>query len=326
MAEDIKSKEDNVAESNSLSPPIITHPNNDGNPNFREKVSPQNTMDKPCQCGGKEGSSSNPNNNEGGRMAENTSYVYVTGRIQPRFPNMELEKEFLQATGRTDTAGLTDREALQSILSQRQNRYLARQMCWVLTIEGIETYILTLRDSADIDLLIESLRPSPRPTDIDVVIGIRGPMATPEMCNGLTVPIVVITQIYSFDIDTLVKSIPRPEGVSAQEFGATSEEVFNRIAQMADNAGATDEHRALNYLAVRYQAIYAQTTDMFHRNFSLTAIEVRPSRLSGTRKIVDVIFSYTNRNTDVTEKYFVRIDVTGEFPFLVTKFSPFYER
>jgi hypothetical protein len=38
-----------------------------------------------------------------------------------------------------------------------------------------------------------------------------------------------------------------------------------------------------------------------------------------------VIISYTNRQTDVTEKYLVRVDVTEEFPFLVTKLSPYYE-
>jgi hypothetical protein len=31
-------------------------------------------------------------------------------------------------------------------------------------------------------------------------------------------------------------------------------------------------------------------------------------------------------NTDVTEKFFVRVDVTEEFPFLVTKMSPYYDR
>jgi len=41
---------------------------------------------------------------------------------------------------------------------------------------------------------------------------------------------------------------------------------------------------------------------------------------------VNVIFSFTNRNTDVTQKYFVRVDLTEEFPFLVTKMSPFFER
>jgi PatG C-terminal len=51
-----------------------------------------------------------------------------------------------------------------------------------------------------------------------------------------------------------------------------------------------------------------------------------PSHLSGTRKVLDVIFSYTNRNTDFTEKFFVRVDVTDEFPFLVTKIWPYYNR
>ncbi len=95
---------------------------------------------------------------------------------------------------------------------------------------------------------------------------------------------------------------------------------------MADNAGASNEHRALNYLAVRYPAIYSRAAEAFAQNSSLSAVEVRPSRLSGLRAIVDVIFSYTSRQTDVTEKHFVRVDVTDEFPFLVTKLSPFYDR
>jgi len=99
-----------------------------------------------------------------------------------------------------------------------------------------------------------------------------------------------------------------------------------RIMQMADNAGATDEHRALNYCAVRYPAIYAKAAEEFAQNSSLTAIEVRPSPLGGTRKIVEVIFSFTNPNTDFTEKFCVRVDTTEEFPFLVTKMSPYYDR
>jgi hypothetical protein len=254
------------------------------------------------------------------------SYVYALGRVEPRFRSLALEKEFAQATGRGDTAGLTDRQALQSVLSQRQNRYLARQLCWVLTIEGLETYILVPRDPADLDMLVEAVRPAPSPLDIDAVIGVRGPIAQPEMCNGLMVPIVAFDQIYSFDRDSLIKSIPRPKEIAENGFGETAEELFMRIMQMADNAGATDEHRALNYLAVRYPAIYATTAEAFGRNSSLTAVEVRTSRLSGTRRIVDVIFSYTHRQTDVTEKYFVRVDMTEEFPFLVTKLSPYYDR
>jgi hypothetical protein len=95
---------------------------------------------------------------------------------------------------------------------------------------------------------------------------------------------------------------------------------------MTDNAGATDENRALNYMVVRYPAIYAKVAEQFAADASLTAVEVRPSPLSAVRRIVDVVFAFTNRNTDVMEKFFCRVDVTEQFPFLVTKMSPYYDR
>jgi hypothetical protein len=272
-----------------------------------------------CRCGA---AGSNPN----GGMTMVAPYVYALGRIEPRFPRLAVEKELAQATGRAETTSLTDRQALHRVLSQPQNRYLTRQLCWVLTIEGLETYILQPRDPVDFAQLIEALRPTPSPLDVDVVIGVRGPIATPDMCNGLMVPIVGFDQLYAFDREALVKAIPRPEKMAAKQFETAAGELFERILQMADNAGATDEHRALNYLVVRYPAIYALAAERQAQDNSLTAVDVRPSPLAGVRKVVDVIFSYTNRTTDVTEKFFVRVDVTEEFPFLVTKLSPYYDR
>jgi len=257
------------------------------------------------------------------------AFVYALGQVEPRFPSLAIEKEFAQAAGRSENGGLTDRQALQAVISERQNRYLARRLCWVFSIEGLEAYILAPRDPADLELLIEAARAEPRRDDLDVVIGERGPIAPPEACNGLGVPMVAFDQLYSFDRDSLVESVPRPESIpqkGEEQFRQATGELFDRIAQMADNAGATDEHRALNYLAVRYPAIYATAAEAYGRNASLSGVEVRPSRLSGVRRILDIVFSYTHRETDVTEKYFVRCDVTEEFPFLVTKMSPFYER
>jgi hypothetical protein len=141
------------------------------------------------------------------------------------------------------------------------------------------------------------------------------------------VPIVIFDQIYSFDVDSLIAAIPRPEkGVEEERFEAAAEEVFWKVKQLADNAGDTDEHRALNYLVVRYPAIYAKAAEEFGKDFALSAVETRLSPLSGTRKVVEVILAFTNRNTDFTEKFFVRVDVTEEWPFLVTKLSPYYDR
>jgi hypothetical protein len=254
-----------------------------------------------------------------------SAYVYAIGRIEPRFPRPSVEKEFAQATGRAETAGKTDQQAFHEVFSKRENRYLARQLCWVLSVQGLDTYILQPSDPADLDLLIEAIQPSTLPW-IATVIGVRGPVAAPELCNGLMVPIVIFDQIYTFTHEALVKAIPRPDKIAAEDFQPAAQELFDRVIQITDNMGATDEHRALNYLAMRYPAIYATAAEQFARDFSLTGVETRPSRLSGTRNIVNVIFSYTNRNTEFTEKFFVRVDVTEHFPFLVTKLSPFFDR
>lgn len=254
------------------------------------------------------------------------TWVYAVGRIEARFPSLSVEKEFAQVSGQHDTAGYTDRETLRRVLMETDHRYLARQMCWVLTVEGVDTYILQPRDSRDYRLLIEALRPAPRKTDVDVVIGQLGPIAPPEMCNALMVPIVVFDQIYSFDVDGLMESIPKPKGLNAAQFKNAAEEVFGRITQMHDNAGATDADRALNYLSVRYPDIYHEAAGRFAIEQSLTNVEVRSSRLGGTRSAVDVVFAYTDRRNDVEEKMFVRVDVTEQFPFLVKKLAPYFER
>ena len=111
-----------------------------------------------------------------------TQYVFAIGNVGMRFPSIAIEKEFAQATGRANTKGLTDRAAAHEVLSDRANRYIARQICWILTIEGLETYILVPNDPADYDQLLEAVRPQPSPLDLDVVVGIRGPIAPPGKC------------------------------------------------------------------------------------------------------------------------------------------------
>ena len=59
------------------------------------------------------------------------------------------------------------------------------------------------RDPADLDLLVDAIRARPEPTDLDVVVGTRGPLSPPEAC-GLIVPIVAFDQLYSFDRGSLL--------------------------------------------------------------------------------------------------------------------------
>jgi hypothetical protein len=250
--------------------------------------------------------------------------VYVIGHIEPRFPLLSIEKEARQAIARGGVSKDTDREVMSKLLRDPSNRYLVRQLCWVLSVHGVDTYILLPRDG-DYEPLIEAYRAEQAPGDLELVIGVRGPIASPQMCNGLLVPTLIFDQIYAFDRDSLLEAIHKPKE-GEQKFLKAAEEMFDRIMQQSDNAGATDADRALNYLSVRYDRIYALAAEQFNSNHSLTSIDVLPSPLSGTRRIVDVVFSFTNRGTDVVSKFFTRVDVTECFPFLVTKMSPYFDR
>lgn len=262
----------------------------------------------------------------GGAQPRLQPYVYVIGHIEPRFPLISVEKEAWQAIKREPGAAKdTDRQAMLKVLKDPANRYLVRQLCWVLSVHGIDTYILVPRDPADYQLLVDAYRAEPNPGDLELVIGLRSQNAPPSMCNGLTVPIVMFDQIYPFDRKSLLNAIPQPKDPPSN-FIHAAEEMFDRIMHQSDNAGAADADRALNYLAVRYGRIYETGAREFERNASFTSIDVLSSPLSGTRRIVDVVFAFTSRDTDVVTKHFVRVDVTDEFPFLVTKLSPYYDR
>ncbi|UVO51300.1 hypothetical protein M0208_12560 [Sphingomonas sp. SUN019] len=252
-------------------------------------------------------------------------HVYAIGRIEARFPNLAVEKEFAQAAGRAETAGRSDHQVLHETLSRRENRYLLRQLCWVLDIQGLESYLVLPRDPVDLEVLMDAVRPAKSANDIDVVIGVRGPIAPVSICNGLMVPVLVFDQIYSFDRTALIAAIPKPDRMNEKQFGPAADELFTRIMQMTDNMGATDEHRALNYLAMRYPVIYHRAAEQFANDYSLSSVGTRPVAASQMRHMVDVIFSYANRKTDFREQFYVRVDVTEEFPFLVTKMAPFYE-
>jgi hypothetical protein len=252
--------------------------------------------------------------------------VYVIGHIEPRYPLLSVEKEAMQAVKRVGSAKETDRQVMAKLLHDTNYRYLVRQLCWVLSVQGIETYILVPRDPTDYQLLVDAYRAEPNPGDLELVIGRLGPIAPPAMCNGLLVPIVIFDQIYVFDRKSLLDSVPVLKDADEKKFRPAAGEVFDRLIQQADNHGATPEDIAKNYLAVRSPGTYQVAAEQFATNSSFTSIDVFRSPLSGTRKVVDVVFSFTKRDTGVVSKFFSRVDVTECFPFLVTPMAPYYDR
>jgi PatG Domain len=238
-------------------------------PLTRSSAAPALSATASCQtCGGAMSAEGCPTCGVANVPSRITSspYVYAIGRVEPRYPRISVEKELAQVARRMNTGRMTDSALLETVLSADENRYLVRQLCWVFTVQDQETFILLPRDPGDWDLLVETLRPEPQATDLSVVIGVRGGNAPVNMCNGLVVPVVTFDHLYTFDRDTLIGAIPRPPEASlseenAREFESVALELFNRTMHMADNRGATDAHRALNYLLVRDPTIYVKVAE-----------------------------------------------------------------
>ena len=139
------------------------------------------------------------------------SWVYAIGRVELVPPSLSWEKELAQAIGRShDTKDHTDSETFYNTLSKPENTYLARLACWVMTIGGLQTYILTPRFQHDFSLLVAALQQR-KPPVFDIVIGAKGPTAPSQLCNGLMLPIVIFDQLYYSDRESLIACMGKQE-------------------------------------------------------------------------------------------------------------------
>lgn len=277
-----------------------------------------------CGCGGGDGGCSC-----GGAAGSSVGYVYAVGTITARFPNQSVEREFLQAWGNPNYNGSIGNRILYEVLSRGENLYLARSMCWVFQNSGMDIYLLQPRSQVELTELIMSLNDPPGEITFDLIIGIRGPAAPPNVCNGLQLPIVVCDQVFSFTYNQFINSILQHSGSdnggkpSIDQTAATN--AFDVLNQLSGNSGATDEYRAINYLTYKSLDVYVKEAEMEAINYTLTSVTAQPSQLSQSRSMIDVIFTYTSQAGMGSQQYFARVDVTGEFPFLMTSIARFFD-
>ena len=266
----------------------------------------------------------------------NSGFVYAIGTVEAECPNVGIEREMqmmahhlkVPAGPGKNVKPTEDRHWQHAVLTadRKKTRYLARQLSWRLTIEDLPAFALKPRDCCDIDDLIDCLdRPkyhkqdggkgkkgktaasdpnvAQLPDDLDVIVGVRG-ANTPD---GMEV---YVDQIF--------------------QRGILFPNKHMYFSQIVDNYGLTDQDRAYNFLTARYD-IEPNILEV-QKEFGQVGLEGVPtiySRLSGdTNRIVRVIFTFKGhfKGALVEKKYFVRVDVTNEFPIIITPWYPYLDR
>ncbi|MBZ4415745.1 hypothetical protein [Myxococcus sp. RHSTA-1-4] len=267
-------------------------------------------------------------------------YVYAIGKLRAVFPSKDLEKEYQQLLTPDDARAATEEQRLYNVLSRPENVFLAREMAWIFEIQDVATYVLQPRSSVELQSMVEAIKPDdPTQLEYDVIIG------TQEPISGVNVdlPAVIVNRLYHFTAKGFSESIPLPTGISQMPTGTAKDQatasfralvlaIFQDMLQLADNTGDAEKHRALNYVSLNYPDIYALKwqpsgpgSSGLNDLLNFTGVEVRHSPLSNARTIMDVIFNYTS-TTGVVSRYYTTVDVTGQFPFLVTRLQPYFER
>jgi hypothetical protein len=272
------------------------------------------------------------------------AWVYAIGRIVPQFPDLGVEKEFAQlGAGAPAAGGTLETNRLIDALKKEGAEYLARQLCWVFHNGEAESFILVCRDDAQAQRLVDALpRAEQADQTIQVVIGSMGyppaSMAYPstDACAGAALPAVVIDQHLTFPMSHFIDSLVAAEqggverdgkgkgGKADDGFRAVAQDLFSRLTRRSDNRGLTDEHRAVNYLALRYPPLYRLVAEAQRDDKALLEVQVRRGP-SGSRRLVAVRPIFRSRRTEVVERYQCLVDVTDRFPFLAAPLTSVYD-
>jgi hypothetical protein len=233
---------------------------------------------------------------------------------------MELSKSLKSFAG----SGEANTQTLNQLLRRPASRYLVRQLCWILTIDNQEAYVLVPSDPADLLLLVNAVRADSDTEELDLVIGARGAIAPSEMCSGVPLPLLIYQTIISINIQEHIRNILTPE-ISEEDrdkFQTMSVDVLNKlIAGRGD--GSNDACRSFVHLALRDHEAYQLSHGLYSRNFVLAAIRSFPVTIGGSRKTQRVILTFTHSSTGFQEQYSADVDVTGMWPYVSRSFAAF---
>jgi hypothetical protein len=261
--------------------------------------------------------------------------VYAVGTLTVQTPSLGVEKELAQLTAGAHQGGQVEVELLQQVLRNPETAYIGWHLSWVFASEGVDTFTVLPRTETDLARLAEVLSPAGAEEVVHAVAGRTVPCPPDAACAASGLPTVQADQVLAFTLQEFAAALPEDEKSADEkspaargeadraEFEAVVRGLFLRLTHGAGNRGFADEHRARNYLALRYPAGYHAVRQAQREGKVFVGVDVRHSH-SADRRVVAVRLTVRNPRTDLTEHYQIQVDVTESFPFLITGLQPVY--
>ena len=96
--------------------------------------------------------------------------VYAIGRFDPRFASLGAERQFADMAD-VPQAGLLPTWRLREVLSEKENTFLARQICWVFATQAGEAFTVSPQYESDIGRMLGTLPRNDKDETLTVVAG-----------------------------------------------------------------------------------------------------------------------------------------------------------
>jgi hypothetical protein len=256
-------------------------------------------------------------------------YCYVAGHITPKVETDSIAyalRQLIQGGKSVDASLELNAENIYPLLILSENRHLAREIDWLLSIDGVVTYQLKPESEACLDELIASLKPQADALGFHIAVG----KLSEELVGFQKPPKLLCQHIMlkpqSFLIAGITAALKTYAPNDSCDQTLLTEKVMAPILSHTYNLGIGDAERALNYVCWNYPDIYAVAYKMLlggfdndckdAQGFSLEDIFYEPYRLQGQQQIYQVVFEFKGNSSDLRCRWFCRVDASTEYPTL----------
>jgi len=279
-------------------------------------------------------------------------YIYTVGRPQASFPSLSVEKEFFQAIPVADVGSsgkefdISDEVSLKQlnldenlqanlygVLSRPENFYIAREMCWhLVNTEGNESYTIIPTSNKRLNDLVTAIKPADnnQPGQYIAIGHFKSGVVNSDCLDG-GARVIMLDHLLPVSSAGIVAAVTK---LDSSINNGNLQPMVDEILSLNGNEGITEHDRALNYVLynnyVIYQKAYQHMYDTNSKGPNPSGyqlVNVRSQWVgSSNRKVVRVIFEFAGIDSGATQSWYSTVDVTGEFPFLLTDYARYLQR
>jgi hypothetical protein len=161
--------------------------------------------------------------------------ILAVGRLRASFPSLGHQREYADAAQIDPDATVTSSD-LADVLSLEENRYLARQVCWIFTVLGVDVCQVVPRFNADLDEMMDTLAAEDDGT-VQVLVGEPAPGRPAPGCWDIDLPAVASVQLHSFAMDEFAEAMAGHYDTAA----ATPTTIPPEIASTGEDTASTGD-------------------------------------------------------------------------------------